>query len=311
MNHMRRYVLLVVVLTILTGIGLLLVVFERNQAELTLEGNGLRSPASISVTNSNSDLESLDRDSDTPLAFYRQLDDSGIVNIVRSSDFDRFQYPVHQGRSFKQTDDQVALVGSGVTVEHRAAGAYYAYNGESYEVVGTLGRQAESLLVNSILIVDDSLFAQLEGDSTYIDGPNVEEVYSSHQISGEFFHRDQSTNRRTSVDFIFPTIIVLGNIIQGAGAVCLGLLIAALFRDQNHLAWVLGVSRNKIVSRTVVFLIVPSLTYFSVGCWFGISILGTSFAGEIVGSLAWPLLLAIGSLLAATIINMKRSISWN
>lgn len=288
----------------------MLVAFERNQTELSLEGNGLHSTESISVVTENSKLEALDQETKSPLIYFRYLDDSGIRQVARSNDFDRFHFPVHQGRGIENGDDKVALVGANVLDEADSIGSSYVLGQESYEIIGVLGRNADSLLSYSVLIVDDSLFGRFQTVPTFIDGPKAAQIYSSFRGSDAYMQQDRSVNRRTSIDLIYPVIVLLGNLVLGAGAVCLGILVGVQAKKPNRIAWLLGRSRWKSLIETIGVLLLPASCFWLLGNFVGIATLGQELAGEIMTTLSWPLLAAIATLLVYTLLGMKRSDGW-
>lgn len=215
-------------------------VYDTRQAEITREGNHLFSQHKVAFSGSANEIRGYLDASLGPYAMYRELDDTGLVRAVESTRLDVLKLPVHEGRQLRRTDHHIALVGSEVPVRAEGAKEVYSFDGEDYEVIGLLGRQARSLVENDVIIVDRDLVETAGRNSELIvDGPAIEEqalALPSERVS----RSDSSVNRRASVDLVSPMIGTVVHVVIVVCAMFTGLLAATFSKRRIYVAHLLG-----------------------------------------------------------------------
>ena len=237
---------------LITSIGCALLLYKNSQQQLTLEGNRLYSTHSINtVANLNEVAAQWSATSDNFVA-YKTLDASSGIRGVYSPDFSEVSYPVHEGRSFARNDTMTALVGSKVELTSRNNKMYYDFRGTEYEVVGYLGRDESSLVENEVLLAHEALFSAHENEPIVLDGPNVSERYYEFFGDRNYESVNQSTNRRTNVDFISPLLLALGTGMMFLGAVYTGLLAASHVHHENYVKVLIGRTRRYTICLSMI-----------------------------------------------------------
>lgn len=232
-----------------TSIGAAATRYELNQRELTFEGNRLLSTESIVTTAALADIRRAWSTGDRVTAY---LEVDGGVRAVSSTDLGDTAYPVHEGRSFQPGDDGVALAGAHVPVAERDGTEIFVVGDREYEVVGRLGRQPDSLVGYEVLIADSTLFSASRPQPLVLDGADMAQRYAKAFPGAEFSEVDASTNRRTSIDFVSPLVIGLSRGMALVGAMLTGLIAAALLRDRNRVAELVGRSRRRVLAASVL-----------------------------------------------------------
>ncbi|UVI36258.1 hypothetical protein [Brevibacterium spongiae] len=220
-------------------------VYDARQAEITREGNHLFSQHKVAFSGSADEIRGYLDESLGPYAMYRELDDTGLVRAVESTSLDDLRLPVHEGRQLRRTDNHIALVGSQVPIRNDGTKDVYSFDGEDYEVIGLLGRQARSLVENDVIIVDRDLIEAPERNSELIvDGPAIEEqalALPSERVS----RSDSSVNRRAKVDLVSPIIGTVVHVVIVVCAMFTGMLAATFSRRRIYVAHLLGRSTTE------------------------------------------------------------------
>ncbi len=256
---LRRGLVIGLLFALLASIGSALLLYKETQQQLTLEGNRLYSTQSIKVEGNLVKILEQWNTSQDNFTVYKPLDNAGSVRSVYSTNYSKIAYPIHRGRAFTQNDTNAALVGAKVELVKRDTGAYFVFEGRDYEVVGYLGRHAESLLENDVLLADPGLFAKNGSESLVVDGPDVATLYSNFFSNDPIEPMNQSTNRRTTIDFVSPILLGLGFGIMAVGSVFVGLLAASHFRARNRVSFLMGRTRTYTTLLSVIQLTVPAM----------------------------------------------------
>ncbi|SDS74711.1 hypothetical protein SAMN04489752_2412 [Brevibacterium siliguriense] len=219
-------------------------VYDTRQSEITREGNHLLSQHKVAFSGTAEEARSHLDGSLGAYAIYRDLDDTGLVRAVEAARPDKLDLPIHKGRGLRESDHNVAVVGSQVPVESNGTRSFYRYDGEDYEVVGWLGRAEHSLVENDVLIVDrDLVEASTGAKELIIDGPAIKEQATA--LPPDRVKRaDASVNRRASVDLVSPTIRFVVHAVVIVCALFTGILAWALTRRRHRVGFLLG--RNPI-----------------------------------------------------------------
>lgn len=255
----RRGIVIGMLFALLASIGSALLLYKENQQQLTLEGNRLYSTQSIKVSGNLNDIRTQWQAAGDGFAAYKHVDDVGMVRSVYSPDYSSIHYPIHRGRTFTQDDTKAALVGAGVELVERHNESYFVFDGDEYEVVGYLGRHAESLLQYDVLLADPHLFAGNGSEPLVLDGPNVATHYSTFFNDGTIERMNQSTNRRTNIDFVSPILITLGFGVMALGSIFIGLLAASSVRERNRVGVLVGRTRRRMGMLSMVQLTIPAV----------------------------------------------------
>lgn len=228
-------------------------VYDTRQSEITREGNHLLSQHKVAFSGTAEEARSHLDSSLGAYAIYRDLDDTGLVRAVEATRLDGLDLPIHKGRGLRESDHNVAFVGSQVPVENDGNRSIYKYGGENYEVIGWLGREEHSLVENDVLIVDRDLVEASSGtEEIIIDGPAIEEQVAA--LPSERVKRaDSSVNRRASVDLVSPTIGFVVHAVVIVCAVFTGILAGALTRRRHRVGFLLGRNplRQALISLTL------------------------------------------------------------
>lgn len=224
----------------------LLTVYQRQQASLLLEGNDLASRASIGLRASPAEAAGALRAARHDARLFAELRDGSRVRSVTTIGSPQ-PLPIHSGRQLRDSDDRVALVGAAARTTSRSGVEEYEYDGVRYEVVGRLGRGADSLVAEDALLQSARLTDLDEPARLVADGPRAA-ADLARALDGVSLTPDAGgVDRRTSIDFVSPVMIGFGRALTALGAVASGLLFASGRRRLDGVRVLLGDSTPRIL----------------------------------------------------------------
>lgn len=304
----RRGITIGLLFALLSSIGSALLMYQSMQQHLTLEGNHLYSTQSIRIEGNLLSLRGEWPASRDNLVVYKTIDDNAMIRGIYSANYSQIDFPVHRGRTFNQGDSSSALVGSKVEVVERGDKSYYSLDGQDYEVVGYLGRQEESLLENDVLLADDRLFTETGDETLVLDGPNIASNYAALFPHSTFETMNQSTNRRTTIDFVSPVLMGLGLGIIALGSIFIGLLAASYVQVRNKVWVLMGRTSLYTTGHSVLQIVVPALIAIIATAiiWSSISANEIHLAPAIL-MFWWQLPLSVLAMLTALAVASRRS----
>ena len=165
--------------------------------------------------------------------------------VLYAADYSQINFPLHDGKGFTNTNIKEALAGAKVDTVEKDGKHYYVFNSVMYEIVGTLGRESSSLLQNSIILKDPSLFKTELISSVIVDGADIRNRYArlSPSASLEFF--DFRVDRRTILDSVSPVIFGAGGLLIVLGFICGGFLYGERKTSEVRIKHLLGLPRWK------------------------------------------------------------------
>ncbi|WP_146008990.1 hypothetical protein [Zhihengliuella halotolerans] len=225
-------------------LGSALAVYSVKQEAITLEGNKLYSTESIQVSGDAEQVAANARELGPEARVYVQLPGNARVRNLLIEDTSGLSLPLYEGRVFASGEHDKAIVGSEIPLVERGGTEYFEYDGESYEVIGRLGTNEESLLSADVLISDPDRTSGGRGD-VVVDLPDAHARYVDAFGVDGVASIDGSTNKRTNIDYVSPILLGLGFTIVAVGAAMTGLLAAALLRRRHEVLHLLGHRRAK------------------------------------------------------------------
>jgi|GEM_PF-3381724 len=216
-------------LAFLTLFNITLNYYLVTQGLLILESNQLLTGHEVSTTRSHGELLEIDALNKIDYRLFAQIDAhlSDDIWIFYSNNFTNWRPPLSDGNFFRSSDTLEVVVGRNVELIQREQGAVYVFNGQTYNVIGTLGLLTPSLLDNMVLINDSDLL-QDYGLSLIIDADDSEALQLA--LGESAFTSGGGIGMIFEIDFFTPMISIYSQLISGL----LVIIIAYLFNLEVH-----------------------------------------------------------------------------
>jgi hypothetical protein len=225
------------------------------QQEFKLEGNHLYSTNAIEVQGTaDGILNSADQNGDS-VHLFKALSEDEKVRAFASSRPGLSGFPVHEGRSFRDNDDRVAVVGSEVETLAKGSRDHYVFDGRVYPVIGRLGRAEVSHLSKDVVILDRNLFAKKTPETLRVDGPDARRLAKRSELQPVDVAA-VGLSRRTGVDFVSSLMLKVGVALLMLGSLFGGYASSARAAARDRVRFVVGASKTSLYAMGLARLLV-------------------------------------------------------
>ncbi|WP_317914117.1 hypothetical protein [Carnobacterium maltaromaticum] len=239
----KKYILLSTLIVITIVLAICLLNYNRKQNYYYLESNDLYSKEST-IIKGNIQRILKKNNNKSNVIFFKQLEEDN-VRTMATTNFKKLDIPIYSGEIFKKNGKQ-ALIGSEVPITETNGKVYYKYGNQKYQVIGYLGTEKDSLLSETVILNDITLFSD-ENEKLIIDGKNVRNKVNKWFDNDKVeIYSEGILNRKTNIDYVSPIIskFIVAMVILSC------FTIAYLYKDfvnkENYIYELIGISKIRV-----------------------------------------------------------------
>jgi len=223
------------------------------QGLLILESNQLLTGHEVRTARSHEELLEINALNEINYRLFAQIDAHPVddIWIFCSNNFTNWRPPLSEGNFFHSSDTKEVVVGRNVELIQRGQGAVYIFNGQTYNVIGTLGLLTPSLLDRMVLINDLELF-QEDGLNLIVDSDDSEALQSA--LGESSFNSGSGIDTIFEIDFFTPMISVYSQLISGLLVIIIAYLFNLEVRDEIKIRHLIGEHRLMTFRRISILL---------------------------------------------------------
>lgn len=275
-----RSISLYVVVFFLGAVACMVLVFDAKMRLLLIEDGRGVTPHAVVVSDDASRLVEALPGLGGDACIFLTAPENGSVRFVLSNDFGATVFPVYQGRSFEGSGRPEALVGSAVSTTGGASGERFEWGGVSYDVVGRLGLQEESLMSSSVLLHASGVPEGFLSGAPIVDGKGAVGLLSLQYDSGRMAPVFSGAATRTDGDYVFSLMKATGVFVLAASALCAGYLAGRLRANEAYVRRLTGTQRRFIAEFCFEWALVFVLAAF-------LAFAAMALVGRPMGIRAW------------------------
>jgi hypothetical protein len=262
-------------LILLYGFGVGLVIcalltaqYVKTQSDLVLEGNNLYSSEAVSTADDFQSIAEPLKAAGVAFVAYREIDPSSPIRVMYISPGNTPSIPLHGRVDHFKIGKPQAWVGESVQTATASGRPIFQLGNRSFPVTARLGHNAKSLLSEDTVLVDNTLFTSLKGQTVF-DGVNIRSKIAT-LTQASLTKVLPGTSHRTNVDLISPVIFNLNALVIGLGGTVYGLFAASSVTTRNKVMRTVGWSSKRTAAQSFAETMMP-LAAFSVVAGFAVT----------------------------------------